>query len=148
MARTYTQTSAVRTVTASDAALPAAPAAYLQGASPGAGTTLTPTTPVAPGVLNVAGAKAIMIDVLPPAGATGNTSLTLFAWNQAFGSNVGAWVQVGTATTVAVTTTFGAIVPTRTTVLNWASDWIFVAVGLATSANPTNVSVVTQVEDN
>jgi hypothetical protein len=150
MARTYTQTGPVppRVVTASDAALPGAPAAYAQGASPGAGTTLTPTTPLPAGVLNVTGAKAIMIDVLPPVGATGNTSLTLFAWNQSFAGNVGAWVQVGAATTVAVTTTFGAIVATRTTVLNWASDYIFVAVTLATGGNPTIVSVVTQIESN
>lgn len=151
MSRLFAQAYVRSGITVADSALPGAPVQLVQGASPGSGNALTPVSPIPTGVVNCGGANAITVDVLPPNGASGNTGICLFAWNQSFGSNVGVWSQASPVQTVPVATAFNSgqgTVAQRVTFTNWASEWVFVAVtALATGGGAgvgTAISVVLQ----
>lgn len=151
MGRLFAQAYVRAGITTADSALPAAPVQLVQGASPGSGNALTPVSPMPAGVINCGGAQAIMIDVLPPNGASGNTSICIFAWNQSFNSNAGAWAQASPVQTVPVATQYNSgqgVVAQRVTFTDWGSEWVFVAItALATAGGNgvgTSLSVILQ----
>lgn len=97
-----------------------------------------------PGVLNTRGAKALMVDVLAPNGATGNASIVPYAWNNA----LRAWVQASPVQLVPVATTLHSgdgTVGQRVSFTNWASDYAWVAVtALPAGAATLKLSIVPQ----
>ena len=127
MARLYAMSNGIRVVTANDAVPSTAPAG-VDGSAP--------VNPQPAGVFVSDGARMLFVDVSTPGGATGNTTVTLWAWSGALS------IWVADTTVVVPVSTAGA----RAKVLNWASTYCFPQVTLSTGGNPTSVCVLSVLE--
>lgn len=139
MARNHALSSKPRTgIAVADTAVPAAPEDS-QG---------NVVTPLPAGVVGTDGDDKIKVDVAAPAGSTGSTTLTVYAWNSA----LMAWVSEGQATvSAAAVGDFSGRLFGRATITNWCSKFCWVAVAtLATGGGAgagTTVSVTSVRQD-
>jgi len=116
VARNYALTPQSRSgITAVDTAVPAAPE----------DSTGMPSSPLPTSVWSTQGADKLKLDIAGPAGATGNFTATVYAWNRI----LRAWVSEGVQTIAYVAPgDFSGRLFNRATMLNWCSDFVFVAV--------------------
>jgi hypothetical protein len=123
VSRNYDNGTQSRTgITAADTAVPSAPE----------DTSRNATQPTPAGVFWTDGATMLKVDVVAPSGASGSTTVNVYAWD----SGARQWVMDGAALTVPATTSgdFSGRLISRATVLNWCSRWAAVMVPtLATS---------------
>lgn len=88
--------------------------------------TNTQTATLPAGCGPAEGAVFITVDVVPPAGASGNTTVVVYAWNVI----AQAWSQVS-SNTVAVGSP--ATLAQRLTITNWSAPYVAISFTLATN---------------